>query len=118
MSQSLPGVLKEQWVSGDDHSYPGDVYHPNFQHSHPAYFEISVHTTTQASRIPSSPSCAGVVAAAGELAKHERHWDIVEDTGCDFIPLVVETYGVWSQFAFHILYFNADHTTARSGISI
>ena len=81
MSQSLPGVLKEQPVSGDDHSRPGDVYHPDFQHDHPAYFDISVHTTTQASRISCSSSCAEVAATAGELAKDERHQDIVEESG-------------------------------------
>jgi len=29
--QSHPGVLKEQQVSCEDHSCPGDVYHPDFQ---------------------------------------------------------------------------------------
>ena len=30
LSQSHPGVLKEQRVSCEDHSRPGDVYHPDF----------------------------------------------------------------------------------------
>ena len=47
----------------------------------------------------SSSSCAGVGAAAGELAKHQRHQDVVEEAGCDIVPLVVETFGVWSLFA-------------------
>ena len=37
LSQSHPGVLKEQRVSCEDHSHPGDVYHPDIQYGHPAY---------------------------------------------------------------------------------
>ena len=48
-------------------------------------------STTQPAYISSSTSCAGVAAAAGELAKDERHLAAVEKAGADFIPLVVET---------------------------
>ena len=67
--------------------------------------------------ISSASTCAGVAAAAGELAKDVRHQDAVEETGCDFIPLVVETFGVWSPFTLRTLRTIADHTTARSGAS-
>ena len=83
LSQSHPG-------SREFHSYPGDVYHPDFHHGHPTYFDISVCSTTQASPISSSSSCAGVAAAAEELAKDERHQDVVEETGCHFLPLLLE----------------------------
>ena len=43
-----------------------------------------------------SSSSAGVAAAAGELVKDQRYLDAVEEAGCDFVPLVVETFGVWS----------------------
>jgi len=115
LSQSHPGVLKEQRVSCEDHSRPGDVYHPDFQHGRPACFDASVRSTTQPSHISSS-SCAGV-AAAGELAKDQRHQDAVDEVGCDFIPLVVETLGVWSPFALQTLHTIADRTTARNSIS-
>ena len=75
MSQSHSGVLKER-VSYEDNSRPGDVYHPDFQHGHLAYFDVSVCSTTQPSHISFS-SCAGVAAAAGELAKDQRHQDAV-----------------------------------------
>jgi len=65
LSQSLPGVLREQRVSCEDHARPGDVYHPDFQFGHPAYFNVSVCSTTQPSHISLSSSCAGVAAAAG-----------------------------------------------------
>jgi len=117
LSQSHPGVLKEQRVSCDDHSRPGDVYHPDFQFGRPAYFDVSVRSTTQSSYISSSSCCAGVAAAAGEVAKDLKHQDLVEEAGCDFVPLVVETFGVWSPFALRTLHIIADRTTARSGVS-
>ena len=114
LSQCHPGVLKEQRVSGDDHSCPGDVYYPDFRHGHPAYFDILIRSTTQASYISSSSSCAGVTAAP---AKDERHRNSVEETGCDFFPLVVKIFGMWSPFALWALYSVADCTITRSGTS-
>jgi len=89
LSQCHPGVLKEQRVSCEDHSHPGDVYHLDFQCGHPANFDLSVCGTIQPSY---TSSCAGIATAAGELAKDLRHQDAVEEAGCDFIPLVVETF--------------------------
>jgi len=91
------------------------VYYPDFQFSRPAYFDVSVCSTTQCSHISLSSSCARVAAAAGEVAKDLKHQDIVDEAGCDFVPLVVETFGVWSLFALKVLRTIADHTTARSG---
>jgi len=34
-----------------------------------------------------------LAAAAGELAKDEKHLAAVEKVGADFIPLAVETFG-------------------------
>jgi len=67
--QSHPGVFKEQCVFGVVRSHPGDVYHPDFKHSHPAYFDLSVRSTTQASHNSSSSSCARVAATVGELQR-------------------------------------------------
>ena len=91
--QSHPSMLKEQRASCEDQSCPGDVYQPDFQCC-PSFFNLSIHSTTQPSYISSTSSCAGVAAAAGELAKDLRHQDAVEEIRCDFIPLVVETFGV------------------------
>ena len=46
-----------------------------------------------------------------------RHRGVIEEAGCDFIPLVVETFGIWSPFALRTLHSVADRTTARSGAS-
>jgi len=58
-------------------------HHPDFQYGHPAYFNLLVRSITQPSYISSSSSCAGVAAAAGELAKDHRHQDVVEEVGCN-----------------------------------
>jgi len=67
-------------------------------------------STTQPSFVSSSASCAGVAAAAGEVAKDEKHLATVEKVGSDFIPLV-QTFAVWTQFALKTLYAIADRTT-------
>ena len=113
LAQDHPGVLKERRASYDDGLRPGDVFH---QHGCPAYFDISVCSTTQPSLISSSASCAGVAAAAGEVAKDEKHLAAVEKVGSDFIPLVVETFGVWTPFALKALCTIADLTTPCSGV--
>ena len=69
LCQSHPG---EQRVSSDALSHPGDVYHPEFEHGHRTYFDLLAGSTTLASHISSSSSCAGVAATAGELAKDSR----------------------------------------------
>ena len=57
----------------DVRSHPDDAYHLDFKHDCPAYLDLSVRSTTQASRISSSSSRAGVSATAGRLAKNLRH---------------------------------------------
>ena len=94
-----------------------DIIHPDYQLGHPAYFDVSVHITTHPAHISSFTSCAGMAAAAGEVAKDAKHLAIVEKAGGDFIPLVVECFGVWIPFALWILHSIADHTTTWSGIS-
>jgi len=69
----------------------------DFQHGHTAYFDISIRSTTQPSFIS---SFAGVAAAAGEVAKDEKHLAAVEKVGSDFMPLVVKAFGTWTPFCF------------------
>ena len=42
--------------------------------------------------------------------------DIVNDNGGHFIPLVCETFGVWSPYALSVLGSIADRTTVRNGL--
>ena len=44
--QDHPGVLREQGIPSD-RSRPGDIYHPDFHLGRPAYFDLSVRSTTQ-----------------------------------------------------------------------
>ena len=64
----------------------------------------------------SASSQAGVAAAIGEIAKDNQYQDIVNDNGGDFIPLVCETFGVWSPYTLSILGSIADRTTVRNGL--
>ena len=82
--KDYPGVFKERHTSCDDGLHPGDVFHPNFQHGRPAYFDISIHSTTQSTFISFSASCTGVAAAAKEVVKDENHLAAVEKMGSDF----------------------------------
>jgi len=115
LSQDHPGVLKKQRASYNDALRPCDVIHPDFQPGHSAYFGISVCSTTQPAYISSSSASAGVDAAAGELAKDEKHLAVVEKVGADFIYLVMETFEVWMPFVLHNLHIIAVRTIPRSG---
>ena len=113
--QDHPGVLREQGIPSD-RSRPGDIYHPDFHLGRPAYFDLSVRSTTQSAVISSASSQAGVAAAVGEIAKDNQYRDIVNDNGGDFIPLVCETFGVWSPYVLSILGSIADRTIVRNGL--
>ena len=58
-----------------------------------------------------------MAAAAGEEAKDNRYLDSVTNDGGDFIPLVCESFGVWSPFALSALFTIADRTTVKNGLS-
>ena len=73
-------------------------------------------STTQPSLTSSSASCAGVAAVAGKVSKDEKHLAAMEKVGSDFIPLVVETFGVCTPFALKTLFVIADRTTTRSSV--
>ena len=66
--QDHPGVLREQGISSDQ-SHPDDIYHSDFHLGHPAYFDLSIRSTTQSAVISSASSQAVVAAAVGEIAK-------------------------------------------------
>jgi len=104
-------------VFASNQSRLGDIYHPDFTLGHPAYFDLSVRCTTQPSFISSAASRAGVAAAACEEAKDNHYLEIVSDHGGEFIPLVCESFGVWTLFALSTLFTIADWTTIKSGVS-
>ena len=113
-------VPKSSWcVKGTTGSLWGSFSSrcPDFQCGHPAYFDLSGCSTIQPSYVSSASSCAGLTAAAGDLAKDLRHQDAVEEAECDFFLLVVEAFGAWSPFALQMLRTIANRIIARSGAS-
>ena len=48
---------------------------------------------------------------AGEVAKDGKYQDSINCNGGDYIPLICETFGVWSPFVLSILHSIADRTT-------
>ena len=60
---------------------------------------------------------AGIVGEIGEQRKDAKHDANVARVGGCFIPLVVETLGVWTQFALEELRKIAARTTLNSGLS-
>ena len=99
LRQDNPNVLLEQKVSGDSGSRRGDIFHPEFDHGKATYFDVSVHSSLQPSNITRATHTAGVAAATGELLKDSQHQATVEASGGSFIPLVVESLGLWTPFA-------------------
>jgi len=74
------------------------TYHPNFiLDRHPAYFDLSIRSTTQSILI-SAFSEAGVAAGAGEVGKDAQYRDTARDNR-DFISLLCEIFSVWSLYA-------------------
>ena len=47
----------------------------------------------------------------------EKHLAAVEKVGADFVPLVVECFGVWTPFALKMSKNIADRTIPRSGVT-
>ena len=60
---------------------------------------------------------AGVAAAKGEEDKDAHHDELVQAAGGVFVPLVVESLGLWSAASRPVLQDIALRTTTRSGIS-
>jgi len=87
---------------------------PRFQCGRPAYFDVSVHCTTQPSYISSISPCAGVAVAAGRWTRTRNIKMLWRRQGV-FIPLMVETSGVWSPFALRMLQTIVNCTTTRCG---
>jgi len=58
----------------------------------------------QSAVISSAAAQAGVAAAAGEKAKGNQYFDIVNQSGGDFILLVCESFGAWMPSALSTLF--------------
>ena len=96
LSQGHPGVLKEKHVSCADHSHQRNVYYPSLIFSMAVLLILMCQFVTLLSL--TSSSCAGITAAARELAKDQRHQDAIE------VPLAVKKHLVFGHLLLFELY--------------
>ena len=85
------------------HDRLGDVCHRDFFNGRVTYFDVSVVNTFQACSVNISFVATGEVALQGKKLKDAKHAEAVERVGGVFVPLVVETLGVWSPLSLKIL---------------
>ena len=111
-------VRREQGVSGESSSRPGDVFHPDFHNGHPTYFDISVRSAVHSGVIVHSAVSPGFAALRGEMEKDARHRELVEASGGVFFPLVVDDFGVWTPSSIKVLRSVARTSTVRNGLSV
>ena len=88
--------------------------HADFQFGKSAYFDDSVRHPLQDSLLCLSAATARVAAGRGEADKDSRHEATVWAAGDIFIPLVVETLGLWSPNSLAVLRSVALRTTSKS----
>ena len=114
--QDYSGCKREQ-CCGSSLDRPGDFFHPDFLYGKPAYFDVTVRNPLQDSILSQSAMSAGIAASWGEVEKDAHHEETVASAGGFFIPLAVETLGLWSPASLKILREMAVRTTNRSGAS-
>jgi len=57
-----------------------------------------------------------VAAAAGEEANDSQYLDSVAKNSGDFIPVVCESFGVWTPYDLATLFSIADRSTVKNGL--
>lgn len=85
--QDSPNAKREQRISGDSKTRPGDVYHPDFTDGHPTFFDVSVCSTLQPNHVNKASTTAGAAAVEGEIQKDSKHRLSVEQHGGSLFPL-------------------------------
>ena len=113
-----PEAAREQRLSGLTKKRPGDVFHPSFSNGRPTFFDVSVRSPLTLGNINIASQQPGWAGLCGEIEKENIHANSVEQSGGAFIPLVVETFGLWTPFARQQLRKIASGTTINSGLSV
>ena len=72
---------------------PGDVYHPDFLYGKSAYLDVTMRNPLQDSLLSQS---VVIAALRGEVEKDAHLEAVVQAAGGIFVPLAVETLGLWS----------------------
>ena len=110
-------VRKEQKVSGESAARPGDIFHPDFYNDHPTYFDVSVQSALHSGVLSHSAITPGFAALRGEMEKDAKHKALIEAVGGDFLPLVVDNFGIWTPSSVEILRSIARISTVWNGLS-
>ena len=110
------GAVREQHC-GESNNRPGDIYHPDFMLGKPAYINVTVRSSLQPQYLLRAAVEAGAASEAGEMEKDERHEREVTAAGGIFIPLVVETLGLWSPNSLKVLCSITSTASTLNGIS-
>ena len=111
-----PGGRIEQRCASDRQLRPGDVFHSSFQNGKPGYFDITVRNTLQPAFLMRGAEQAGVAAEAGVAVKDHLHAAAVEESGGEFYPIVVESFGVWAPCSLVTLREIASRATTHTGL--
>ena len=97
---------------------PGDVFHPSFHNGKPGYFDVTVRNTLQPAFLLQGAERAGFAAEAGVAAKDQLHATAVEESGNEFYPIVIESFGVWAPCSLITLWEIASRATTYTGLPI
>ena len=60
-------------MSGGSADRPGDVFHPDFHHGRPTYFDVSVRSALHSGVITHSATSPGFADQKGEMEKDVWH---------------------------------------------
>ena len=80
-------------------SRPADLYLPYWKHGKPAALDVSVISPMQHLTVSKASAIQGHALSVGEDRKIAAHASSCHSVGVSFIPLIVETFGGWSNLA-------------------
>ena len=80
-------------------SRPADVFLPNWRSGKPAALDVSVISPLQQLTLAEAASSPGHALQVGINRKLATHASTCRTAGVDFVPLIVETLGGWSDEA-------------------
>ena len=83
----------------DSNKRPGDVFIPIWSRGRPAALDITVTSSMQPSTLLNASKKSGYVAERAENSKFSRIGNEANDHDLVFIPLAVESFGIWSELS-------------------
>jgi hypothetical protein len=78
---------------------PGDIFIPVWNRGRPAALDITVSSTMQTNLLKHASMKAGYVAEQAELRKDTKSFEKAKEAGIEFIPLALESFGIWTPLA-------------------